>query len=58
MDVLDRIEALLKASVDVVVIDTAHGHSVGVIDTVKKIKTAYPNLQLIAGNVATAEASV
>ena len=58
MDVLDRIEALLKASVDVVVIDTAHGHSVGVIDTVKKIKTAYPNLQLIAGNVATAEATV
>lgn len=58
MDVLDRIEALLKASVDVVVIDTAHGHSVGVIETVKKIKTAYPNLQLIAGNVATAEATV
>ena len=57
-DVLDRIEALLKASVDVVVIDTAHGHSVGVIETVKKIKTAYPNLQLIAGNVATAEATV
>lgn len=58
MDVLDRIEALLKASVDVVVIDTAHGHSVGVIETVKKIKKAYPNLQLIAGNVATAEATV
>jgi inosine-5''-monophosphate dehydrogenase len=57
MDVLDRIEALVKVNVDVVVIDTAHGHSQGVINTVKKIKTAFPELQLIAGNVATAEAT-
>lgn len=57
MDVLDRIEALVKVNVDVVVIDTAHGHSQGVINTVKMIKTAFPDLQLIAGNVATGEAT-
>ena len=57
MDVLDRIEALVKVNVDVVVIDTAHGHSQGVINTVKKIKKAFPDLQLIAGNVATGEAT-
>lgn len=57
MDVLDRIEALVRVNVDVVVIDTAHGHSQGVINTVKKIKTAFPDLQLIAGNVATGEAT-
>lgn len=58
MDVLDRVEALVKACVDVIVIDTAHGHSQGVIDTVKRIKMIYPDIQLIAGNVATAEATV
>ncbi len=56
-DVLERIAALVEAKVDVVVIDTAHGHSQNVINTVKKIKNAYPALQLIAGNVATAEAT-
>ena len=56
-DVLERISALVEAKVDVVVIDTAHGHSQNVINTVKKIKNAYPDLQLIAGNVATAEAT-
>lgn len=56
-DVLDRISALVEAKVDVVVIDTAHGHSQNVINTVKKIKAAYPQLQIIAGNVATAEAT-
>lgn len=56
-DVLDRIEALVKAQVDVIVIDTAHGHSVGVIETVKRIKEVYPYIQLIAGNVATGEAA-
>ena len=56
-DLLDRVEALNKAKVDVVVLDSAHGHSQGVIDSVKKIKTAYPNLQVIAGNVATAQAT-
>ena len=58
MDVLDRIAALVKACVDVIVIDTAHGHSMGVLETIKKIKKAYPEIQLIAGNVATAEATV
>ncbi|MCD8036879.1 MAG: IMP dehydrogenase [Clostridiales bacterium] len=56
-DVLDRMGALIDAAVDAIVIDTAHGHSVGVIETVKKIKNAYPNVQLIAGNVATGEAT-
>ncbi|MDI9503272.1 MAG: IMP dehydrogenase [Peptoniphilaceae bacterium] len=54
-DVMDRIEALVKAKVDVVVIDTAHGHSAGVLETIRKIKARFPDLQLIAGNVATAE---
>ena len=58
MDVEDRIRALMKANVDVVVIDTAHGHSVNVINTVRKIKETFPDLQLIAGNVATGEATV
>ena len=54
-DVLDRVAALVDAQVDVVVLDSAHGHNNGVINTVRKVKKAYPNLQLIAGNVATAE---
>ena len=54
-DVLDRCEALIKAKVDVVVLDSAHGHSENVIKCVKLIKEKYPKLQVIAGNVATAE---
>ena len=54
-DLLDRVKALYEAKVDVIVLDSAHGHSKGVIEAVKKIKAAYPNLQVIAGNVATAE---
>ena len=54
-DMMDRIRALVDAKVDVVVVDTAHGHSKGVLDAVKKIKINYPDLQVIAGNVATAE---
>lgn len=54
-DILDRVKALYEAKVDVVVLDSAHGHSKGVMDAVKKIKAAYPDLQVIAGNVATAE---
>ena len=54
-DLLDRVKALYEAKVDVVVLDSAHGHSKGVIEAVKKIKAAYPDLQVIAGNVATAE---
>ena len=52
-----RIEALVKAGVDVVVIDTAHGHSQGVIDAVATAKKNYPGLDIIAGNIATAEAA-
>ncbi|MFM9950802.1 MAG: IMP dehydrogenase [Saprospiraceae bacterium] len=54
-DVMERIEALVKVSVDVVAVDTAHGHSKGVLDAVKRIKKAYPELQIIGGNVATGE---
>lgn len=54
-DTLERVSALVKAGVDVVAIDTAHGHSQGVADELKKIKLAFPGLEMIAGNVATAE---
>ncbi len=54
----ERIRALVDAGVDVVVIDTAHGHSQGVIDRVKKTKKDFPNLEIIAGNIATAEAAI
>ncbi|KIC27372.1 IMP dehydrogenase [Leisingera sp. ANG-M6] len=53
----ERSEALIDAGVDVVVVDTAHGHSAGVIDAVKRIKAQYSNIQVIAGNVATGEAT-
>ncbi len=51
----ERIKALIDAGVDVLLIDTSHGHSQGVIDRVKKVRQDYPNVQLIAGNVATGE---
>ena len=54
-DVLDRVAALVEASVDAVVLDSAHGHNSGVLDAVKKVKKVYPDLQVIAGNVATGE---
>jgi len=57
-DVMDRVEALVNAKVDAIVIDTAHGHSANVIRTVKMIREAYPDLQIIAGNVATGEATL
>jgi IMP dehydrogenase len=56
-DTMKRVEMLYKAHVDVIVVDTAHGHSKGVLDVVKQIKETYPDLNLIAGNVATAEAT-
>ena len=56
-DILDRIEMLVKAKVDAIVIDTAHGHSQNVIKCIKDIKNVYNNLQIIAGNVATADAT-
>ncbi|MEP2023890.1 MAG: IMP dehydrogenase [Reichenbachiella sp.] len=57
-DIKERIQKLIEAGVDVVSIDTAHGHSKGVIDTCKTIKKAYPDLDVIVGNIATAEAAV
>ncbi|MDQ3291212.1 MAG: IMP dehydrogenase [Bacteroidota bacterium] len=54
-DVLNRVAALAEAGVDVISVDTAHGHSKGVLDAVKEIKQHFPKLDLIAGNVATAE---
>lgn len=56
-DTMDRLAALVNAKVDVIVIDTAHGHSSGVIEVLKKVRSSYPNLQIIAGNVATKEAT-
>ena len=56
-DLLERVRALLKAEVDVVILDTAHGHSQGVLESLKSIKREFPELQVIAGNIATAEAA-
>ncbi|GAE03739.1 inosine 5'-monophosphate dehydrogenase [Clostridium botulinum B str. Osaka05] len=56
-DMMERVDALVKAQVDIITVDTAHGHSKGVIEGVKKIKEKYPDIQIIAGNVATAEAT-
>lgn len=56
-DIEKRVEGLIKAGVDVVSIDTAHGHHIGVIETLKRIKTAFPKLDVIVGNIATAEAA-
>jgi IMP dehydrogenase len=56
-DILERIEALRVAGVDVISIDTAHGHSKGVIEAAKRVKKKYPELDLVVGNIATAEAA-
>ncbi|GAB2780833.1 IMP dehydrogenase [Rhabdobacter roseus] len=56
-DLLKRVEALVKAGVDVISLDTAHGHSKGVLDAVRTIKEAFPKLDVIAGNIATGEAA-
>lgn len=56
-NMMERVDALVKAGVDVITLDTAHGHSQGVMEAVKAIKAKYPQLQIIAGNVATAEAT-
>ena len=53
-DLYDRMDALVAANVDVIIVDTAHGHSAGVLRTLKDIKAAYPHMPVIAGNVATA----
>ena len=57
-DMFERVAALAEAGVDVISIDTAHGHSRGVLEAVKEIKNRFPDLQVIAGNVATAEGAV
>ena len=57
-DTMDRLAALLESHVDVIVVDTAHGHSKGVIDTVKKIRQKYKHIQLVAGNIVTGEAAL
>ncbi len=56
-DTLDRIKALVEAEVDAIVIDTAHGHSASVIEKLKEAKAAYPNVDIVVGNVATGEAA-
>ena len=57
-DTLERIKALVKSSVDAIVIDTAHGHSKGVISLLKKVKKEYLNLDVVVGNIATGEAAI
>lgn len=57
VDTMERVDALVKAGADAIVIDTAHGHSKGVLDKVREVREAYPNLTIIAGNVATGEAT-
>ena len=56
-DVMTRVDALVAAGVDALVVDTAHGHSRGVVDTLKKIKAAYPEIDVVVGNIATEEAA-
>ncbi len=56
-NMMDRVAALVAAHVDVIVVDSAHGHSKNILDAVKKIKGTYPDLQVIAGNIATGEAT-
>src|SRR5690606_15599776 len=56
-DTMERVAALVKAGVDVVTIDTAHGHSKGVIEKLKEVKAAFPDLEVIVGNIATDEAA-
>ncbi len=56
-NMLERVDALVQAHVDVIVIDSAHGHSKNIIEAVKQVKSKYPDLQVIAGNVATSEAT-
>jgi len=57
-DTMDRVEALVKAQADVIVVDTAHGHSIGVIKTISAVRKKYKNIQLIAGNIVTKEAAL
>ncbi len=55
-DVLERVTALVESNVDAIIIDTAHGHTRGVVESLKKVKSKYPDLEVVVGNIATAEA--
>jgi IMP dehydrogenase len=57
-DTMERVTALVDAGVDAIVIDTAHGHSLGVVQKLKEVKNTFPNLEVIVGNIATAEAAI
>ena len=57
LDTMERVSALVNAGVDVITVDSAHGHSLGVINTVRQIKEAFPQLQVIGGNIVTPEAA-
>jgi len=57
VDTMERAEALIQAKVDILIVDTAHGHSQRVLDTVKKLRAKFPSQELVAGNIATAEAA-
>ncbi len=57
-DTIERVTALYEAGVDAIVIDTAHGHTRGVVDKLKEVKAKYPNLEVVVGNIATAEAAL
>ncbi len=57
-DCLDRVEALVKEGVDAVVLDSAHGHSINILNKLKEVKAAYPNLDVVAGNIVTAQAAL
>ena len=57
-DLLDRAQALINVCVDVVCLDSSHGHSIAVLNNLKKLKKTFPKLQVIAGNVATAEGAL
>ena len=56
-NMMERVDALVKANVDAIVVDSAHGHSLNILNAVKKIKAKYPDLQIIAGNIATGDAA-
>jgi IMP dehydrogenase len=57
-DVMERVKALVEVGVDAVIIDTAHGHSIGVLDTLRKVKATFKDLEVIVGNIATKEAAI
>lgn len=57
VDTMDRVKALVKAGVDIIAVDSAHGHSEGVLGKIREIRAAYPNLDIVGGNIVTAEAA-